>query len=317
MKSDHQLRAEQMQLAMRGHFGDLIPALPEEKGVPEPTALDERTVAAGDVQNGARVLRLRPDRIAPSEYANRQTFNWDGKVFQGFKQEIAAACGNIVPIMVRPARRGAEVNYELVYGHRRHRACLELGLSVLAVVEELDDQQLLVQMVKENGDRRDCSPYERGVQFRRAIGRGLFPSQRKLADAIGYDNSTVGKLIKLAELPDEVVRAFRSPAKIQVKWGAALERALEADRRGVLGRAAEIAASGKPTDAKQVFDKLVPVPPEPAPVADRVIHMDRGGKTWAVITMPLAAKGEGIRVQFSPDAEVQADKLESALRQLL
>ena len=73
--------------------------------------------------------RIDPRQIRPSRWANRQEGHFRTPEFAAFKQELLTAGGNIQPIKVRPVADAADT-YEVVFGHRRHRACLELGIPV-------------------------------------------------------------------------------------------------------------------------------------------------------------------------------------------
>jgi ParB family chromosome partitioning protein len=107
-------------------------------------------------------------------------------------------------------------------GHRRHQACLELGLPVFAVIEALDDQSLFVEMDRENRQRKDLRPYEIGLMYAKALDDGLFPSAKKLAEAVGIDLSQLGKALSLARLPQDVLGAFQSPLDLQYRWASEL-----------------------------------------------------------------------------------------------
>ena len=262
------------------------------------------------------VFPLDPTCVGPSRFANRHSFNWEGEAFERFKRSIAARGGNIQPIKVRPAPLGSPVSYEIVYGQRRHRACLDLGLPVRVIVEPVDDLELFRQMCASNEGGKDCTPYEKGLLYIAAIKAGFYSTHDDLANAVGLDNSTVSKQIKLAALPDRVVTAFGSPKGLRVNWGAALHKALSEDEERVLTCAERIAAIGKPTDPKQVFDALCGVEPLPgASGLRREIRIRKGGRPWASIDVPTPALGEGIRVHFKPGAVDEA-ALEAALRAL-
>lgn len=267
-------------------------------------------------QPGQKVS-LRPDKIVPSRFANRLDFNWQGDAFMAFKELIKSTGGNLQPILVRPAKRGAKVRYEIAFGHRRHRACLDLNLPVLAVIEEMSDLELVRQMVHENKGRCDCSPYERGLQYKRLLEEKIYPSARQLAQEVGEkDHSLVSRLVKLACLPNEVVGAFCSPADLRVKWGTDIGKALSSDYEGVMTRAREIVANGAPSEPRQVLAKLLSDVPEAPQPLSRTIIIERSGKTVAQIVVPLQAKGAGIEVTFMPGA-ISANALEEDLRALL
>jgi ParB family chromosome partitioning protein len=199
---------------------------------------------------------MDPKSIRPSRWANRHADSFASAEFEAFKAEIADAGGNVQPIKVRPlpAGQGDGACYELVFGHRRHRACLDLGLPVLAVVQDLDERSMWAEMERENRARANLSAWEQGMHYRRALDAQLFPSMRMLAQAIGASHGTVSKALTIAQLPDEVVAAFPSPNAISFAWAADLRSALERDAPAVLD-----AASGMPQGlaAQDVFRRLV------------------------------------------------------------
>lgn len=203
--------------------------------------------------------RLDPATVHPSRWANRDTRSFETKEFQELKTEIANAGGNVQPIKVRPVKpTGAETQqFEIVFGHRRHRACLELGLPVLAVIESLGEQELFVEMDRENRARKNLSAWEQGMAYRRALDAGLFPSNRKMAEKLGIDLSQVGKALALAALPEEAVAAFASPLDLQFRFAKPLAEASAADPEGFKARAVAAAALGPGRDAKVVLDALL------------------------------------------------------------
>jgi ParB family chromosome partitioning protein len=211
---------------------------------------------------GAKAAKhLDPALVIRSKWANRHQINFQGEEYAQLKAEISNAGGNVQPIKVRPLAAGeggdGRQRYELVYGHRRHHACLELGLPVLAVVDNLDDRSLFVEMDRENRGRKDLSAWEQGVMYQRALDQALFPSNRKLAEAVGADLTNVGRALYLANLPEAVLSAFPSPLDLQYRWATPLKEALEADRQAVEARAAELRSAASRPSAKEVFELLV------------------------------------------------------------
>ena len=98
---------------------------------------------------------IDPALITASEYANRHEDSFASAEFNDLKAEIAAAGGNVQPIKVRPVPGSDPQRFEVIFGHRRHRACRELGIPVLAVVESITDAALFVEMDRENRKRED------------------------------------------------------------------------------------------------------------------------------------------------------------------
>lgn len=270
--------------------------------------------AANAAITGSEVL-LNPKDIAPSPYCTRQDFHWESSSYKKFAANIKGTKGNVQAIKVRPARADSGHTFEIVFGHRRHRACFDAGLQVRAVIEEINDQQMLVQMFHENSDVQLCSPFERGCQFKKAVHDQVFATNTALADALGLTCSAVSKLIRLALLPADVVSAFRSPADINVNWGPVLHQALAKDRQGVLRRAREIGQTKEPRQPKLVLQKLLPQAPPQVPADTmRKLHITQLGKTVAVMHVPPAALGEGITVRFEPGAISETDLMNVLMR---
>ena len=196
----------------------------------------------------------------PSSWANRHLDSYGGTDFASLKEEIQAAGGNIQPIKVRPIPTGAnEGKFEVVFGHRRHRACLELGLPVSALIESINDRLLFIEMDRENRQRADLRPYEQGEMYRRALESRLFPSMRKMAEEIGVPLSQVSKAHQIASLPGSVLQAFPSPLDIQFRWGQVLAEAFKANPERLDKVAAELVTRkglDKAPAAPEVFELL-------------------------------------------------------------
>jgi ParB family chromosome partitioning protein len=206
---------------------------------------------------GSRVAIIDPKAIRRSLWANRLDDEFKTAAFAQLKAEIAASGGNVQPIKVRTIDRQTPPQYEIVYGHRRHQACLELGLPVLCVVSELKDPELFAEMDRENRARKNLSAYEQGLIYKRALEQGLFPSLRRMADALGVNLSDVSRAKSIADLPKEVLEAFPSKLDLQYRWAKPLSDAFAHDPHRVLQRAAAIRQKGKGVNAKQVFDALM------------------------------------------------------------
>lgn len=250
---------------------------------------------------GARATRLLdPKTVTWSAWANRNEANFAAADFEQLKEEIASAGGNVQAIKVRPLKPGGEHEYEVVFGHRRHRACLELGLPVKAEIDSISDVELFVEMDRENRGRKNLSAWEQGMSYLLALEKGLFPSARKLAESVGVDAGNLVKAVALAKLPTEVVEAFQSPLDLQFRWSKDLTDAYEADPNGLLARARGAKALGPDRNPKQVLDALLGRAGEGAPASKQQEHtFERNGKS--VARLSIDAKGRAV-VTFDPSA---------------
>lgn len=201
--------------------------------------------------------KIDPTIIEPSRWANRHSDSYEIAEFKDLKDDIESAGGNVQAIKVRPILGSDPQRYEVVFGHRRHRACLELGLPVLAVIESITEKELFVEMDRENRQRADLRPYEQGEMYRRALDEALYPSLRKLAEALGVEPSNVSRAVNIARLPPEILDAFPR-LEIQYRWIEQLTDALKQNPEALISTANAIIERRKKEKipAKEVFDLL-------------------------------------------------------------
>ena len=256
--------------------------------------------------------KLNPSHVSVSRWSNRHKDSFSGGEFQRLKDEIASAGGNIQPIKVRPIIGSSETRFEIVFGHRRHQACLELGLEVSALIESIDDKALFEQMDRENRQRADLRPYEQGEMYRRALKEGLYPSQRNLAESLDLQIGNVSTAIKVAELPAAVLDAFSSRLDVQYRWAKPLKEALKKDPDVVIARAKAIAQdrkTGAVISSADALGRLLGT----KKVADRTVKVH--GKVVATVK-----KTKGCLVfEFQKDvvSDEQAKKIEKLIAEAL
>jgi ParB family chromosome partitioning protein len=261
----------------------------------EAEALKERVKT---LEGESPLRKLEPSTIQASKWANRHEASFHTAEFQELKAEVAAAGGNVQPIKVRPlhvlnsSTLTTDASYELIFGHRRHRACLELGIPVLATIEEASDVSLFEQMERENRGRRNLSAWEQGAMYRKALDEGLYSSLRRLSESLGVDVSLVSKSVSLARLPETVISAFQSPLEIQFRWAAPLAAAMQKDPDGTLERARILADARGELGAARVYSKLIGLP-------DPVLN----GSTPATLAISKAGKVVG---KLSADSKGRA-----------
>lgn len=248
--------------------------------------------------------KLDPRTVKPSKWANRHADSFKSADFERLKEDIASAGGNVQPIWVR-ATDGGE--YELVFGHRRHRACLELSLPVLATIAPVSDLDLFATMDRENRERADLSPYEQGLMYRRALDQDLYSSNRKLAEALGISHTWVNRVLAVADLPSSIVECFRSPLEIQHPHAKAVETALEQDRKAVLRRAEKLRQSDVKLAPRAVVAALTKVDEAGKDTAQPI---KRGATTIGTWRRDGAGR---LHIQLSADA-VPEDRLQDLIK---
>ena len=128
--------------------------------------------------------------------------------------------GVLVPAIARPDPNGG---YELVAGHRRHRASELAGKETMPViVRDLDDDQATIIMVDSNLQRESLLPSERAFAYKmkleamkRQAGRPSKEnvsqvgtqkrSDQLLAEQVGQSRNQIQRFIRLTELIPELL----------------------------------------------------------------------------------------------------------------
>ena len=116
--------------------------------------------------------------------------------------ESVAERGVLQPVLVRPRPGGT---YELVAGERRWRAARLAGLTAIpAVVRDNEDAESLELALIENVAREDLNPVEE-ARACAALIEDLGLTREQLARRIGRGRSALSNLLRLLDLPEEVL----------------------------------------------------------------------------------------------------------------
>lgn len=118
--------------------------------------------------------------------------------------------GVIQPLIV--TRGETEGSYYLIAGERRWRASKEAGLpTVPVIVKEASPQDRLALALVENIQRADLNPLEEARAYRELIDTfGM--TQDEVARRVGRSRSAVANLIRLLNLPHEIIEALHRGA---------------------------------------------------------------------------------------------------------
>ncbi|MFK7878842.1 ParB/RepB/Spo0J family partition protein [Roseobacter sp.] len=165
-----------------------------------------------DVAETERVTSTGPsaaERLVPIEQISPNPDQPRKRFEEGHLADLAASIrekGVIQPLIVR-ALKGQE--YQIVAGERRWRAAQIAKLHELpVVVREFTDVEVLEVAIIENIQRADLNPIEEAVGYRQLMDR-FGHTQEKMAEALGKSRSHIANLLRLLNLPDEVLEMVR------------------------------------------------------------------------------------------------------------
>lgn len=158
---------------------------------------------------------LDPHMIDPSPYPDRLPDD-NPHDFETFKRSIEEE-GQKVPIQVRRHPSSAD-RYQVVYGHRRWRAALELGRSVRAIEVEISDLDLVLAQGIENANRQDLTWIERALFASRMDDAGI--KARHIYAALSIEDAELARMRSVYRaIPADVIEAIgRAPKVGRPRW---------------------------------------------------------------------------------------------------
>lgn len=141
--------------------------------------------------------------------------------------------GVLTPAIVRPDPDGG---YEIISGHRRHRASELAGKETMPViVRDMDDDAAIILMVDANLQRETILPSERAFAYRMKLDALKHQGARtdltstqvaqklsveKVGDDAGVSKDTIRRFIRLTELIPEILDMVDNG---QIKFNPAVE----------------------------------------------------------------------------------------------
>lgn len=166
------------------------------------SVLDHNAEAAS-TDDSVGLLQLAVAEIQDNPFQPRREFN---------EEEIASLAESLKqhdllqPILVRKVAG----KYQLISGERRLRAAIRAGWkSIPARVREADDRLVAELAIVENLQRKDLNPIEKALSFKRYLDEHRCP-QDELARRLSIDRSTIANLMRLLDLPPQVLDSLRS-----------------------------------------------------------------------------------------------------------
>ena len=162
---------------------------------------DKEASSPGEARRADMTVPI--EKIKPNPDQPRRDFT------QEHLEELAASIkekGVIQPLIVREMSSG---DYEIVAGERRWRASQMAKLHELPViVRDYDDTEVLEIAIIENIQRADLNPVEEAAGYRALMDR-FGHTQEKLSEALGKSRSHIANLMRLLQLPEDVLKMLK------------------------------------------------------------------------------------------------------------
>jgi len=151
---------------------------------------------------------LRIAEIEPRSNQPRKQF--DREALEALADSIAAY-GVLQPILVRQ-NPNFEGSYEIIAGERRWRAAKMAGLTeVPVIVLDGDDMKTAQIALIENVQRENLNVVEEAFAYRALMER-FSMTQEEVSRQVGKSRPAIANMLRLLELPDEVLELLKSGA---------------------------------------------------------------------------------------------------------
>lgn len=160
--------------------------------------------------------------------------------------ESIKASGVVQPLIVRPAGRG---KYEIIAGERRWRAAQMAGVEkVPVVIRDSDEADRLEVALIENMVRENLNPVEEAKACA-ALVEDLGLSKEELGKRVGRSRPQISNLIRLLDLPDDVLDMLEQGELSEGHGRAILQVPEHAERRKLARQAKDDGWSVRQTEA--------------------------------------------------------------------
>ncbi|MBO5305363.1 MAG: ParB/RepB/Spo0J family partition protein, partial [Clostridia bacterium] len=148
---------------------------------------------------------VRISNIEPRKDQPRKTF--DKEAIELLADSIGKY-GVLQPIIIRENLANPDT-YEIIAGERRWRAAKLAGKTEIpAVIIDGDELKAAQVSIIENVQREDLNPVEEAMAYETLIERfGL--KQDEVAAQVGKSRSAIANMLRLLDLPDEVLEMLR------------------------------------------------------------------------------------------------------------
>jgi ParB family chromosome partitioning protein len=223
--------------------------------------------------------------------------------------ESIKAQGVVQPIVVRPViTASAERRYEIVAGERRWRAAQLAGLhTVPAVVRDIPDDAAVAVALIENIQRENLNPIEEARALSRLVQQ-FEMTHGEAAEAVGRSRAAVSNLLRLLELPPEVM-ALLEKRQLDMGHARALLGVTSPERLAELAhQAAREGWSVRETErAVQRLGAAKPGKGRGEPAKDpnvRRLETDLGDRLGTKVTIEAGRKGGRIVIRYGSNDEL-------------
>ena len=168
------------------------------------------------------IKEINLDEIRSNPYQPRKTFNEESlnELSESLKEH-----GLLQPIIVKKSIKG----YELIAGERRTKAARLAGFkTILAIIKDFDDTQMMELALVENIQRENLNPIDEAMAYENIIKLSKM-TQDEFAKKFGKSRSHVTNMLGLLKLPERT-KKYVENGKISMGHARSLSKISDIDK---------------------------------------------------------------------------------------
>lgn len=172
---------------------------------------------------------MNPKECEPWEYANRsedEMGNMD-ELIRSIQENT-----QLQPGLVRSHPNPHDgIKYQIIFGRRRHAACLNLGIPFLAIKKDsLTKQEAIACQDAENKFRKNVSNYSNAMLYKKLLDDGTFKTEKELAAKLGVASSSLSELMSYLKIPQEILRTIPDIHALSVNMALKIVQLLNSNK---------------------------------------------------------------------------------------
>lgn len=260
--------------------------------------------------------QIDPDMCQPWDYADRPEDEMGD--IDSLTTSIKAN-GQQEPVLLRqtPTARG-KIQYEVIFGNRRWRACKLAGVKMLSIVKPLSDQQAALYQKEENENRKDLSDLARARSYKAQLDAGIFRSERELSEKLGISRQSLNDILSFNRLPNELTESLSNlknvSRKTVVKMSVMSKEKKKLKCLLTLTPKINTRLITSSNIEKEVA-KMMGTAPKPDKTISTMVKDDQGRAMFSVMQSP---KGETIiKINASMKEKIELEGLKTSIQEYL
>jgi len=172
---------------------------------------------------------IDPEHCESWKYANRLPTELGDidELIKSIKEQ-----GQLQPALVRshPNSHG-NVKFEIIFGRRRHIACMHLNRPLLVIKKDFDDlKEAVAYQDAENKQRKNISNYSNSSLYKRLLEDKVFLSEKELAEKLGFSPSTFSNLMSFSKIPVPIISVIPDIHNLPISMAAKILSLLNASK---------------------------------------------------------------------------------------